>query len=79
MPKHNAEWRVDIKWLRFIVVDGGTRSRVAHMGYARITAQRPHVTRPEHIAYQAITLVQVKSIAFNSGNTCGILPAMLQH
>ena len=79
MSKHNTKWRIDIKWLCFIVIDSGTRSRISHMSYARIAAQRSHVTRAEHVAYQAITLVQVEGISFDSGNTRSILPAMLQH
>ena len=79
MSKHNAKWRIDIKRLGFVVVDRRAGSRVTHMRNTGIAGQRAHIARAEYIMRQAVAFVQVESITFQRGNTCRILPAVLQH
>ena len=78
VAEHDAERRIDIERLRFIVVDRGAGGRVADMCNPRIPEQRTHMTRAEHIAHQPVVLVQMKGIPFQRRYAGRVLTAMLQ-
>ncbi len=79
VPQHQTERRIHIERLRFVVINGGTSGRIAHMGDTRIAGKRAHVAGAKHVVRQTIALVQMKSIALQRCNARGILTAMLQH
>ena len=70
--------RINIKGLR--QGRAGTACRgVSDMTDTHIASQSLHVPRPKDILDQSIVLAQIQFAIVTRGNTCGILPAMLQY
>ena len=61
------------------MVNGRPGSGIAHMGDARVAQQGAHVARAEHVAHQAVALVQIEGVAVQRGDARRILPAVLQY
>ena len=76
--QHQAERRVDVKRLRFLLALGIARGGVAHLADAIVARQRPHIAGAEHIAHHAARLVHVELGPRSGDDARRILPTVLQ-
>ncbi len=76
--QHDAERRVHIKRLRFVLVERVAGGGIAHLADAAFAWQCAHVARAKHVAHHAARLVHVK-LALLLGHDAGrVLAAVLQ-